>query len=70
VAEIELLCVSEMEDTDYVLAQDSPVRREIRLPGRDEEGHSLDKQAVQEFLPASQEGNTAPHHRDNEDASF
>jgi hypothetical protein len=42
VAEIELLRVSEMEDTDYVLAQDSPVRREIWLPGGDEEGHTLD----------------------------
>ena len=69
-AEIELLRFSEMEDTDYVLAQDSAVRREIRLPVGDEEGHSLDKQAVQEFLPACQEGNPAPYHRNNEDASF
>jgi hypothetical protein len=42
VAEIELLCVTEMEDTDYVLAQDSLVRREIWLPIGDEEGHTLD----------------------------
>ena len=45
-AEIELLRVSEMEDLDYVLAQDSVVRREIWLPGCDEEGHSLDQQAI------------------------